>query len=251
MKHLTTAIAIIFLAASCSNDTPIITADNSVKAPISNTLKEELPPLTKCQINAGRLKMHQNGYSIGKKTEMTEFKKQLKNKDCDVIEIVWVWDCSPQYDDMPMKIIYNRRTHNFKNIYTKTNVIEDYPNINEECLKEYVKKEKAFYSYSLTDYCKDSKMDFNNREMKQTAIGPKPEQSELDASVKAVKDFIKEKAKDASSIEFLEWSKVSSLGDNWIVRCKYKGTNSFGAVVTENVWFYIQNNKVVDTKTID
>jgi hypothetical protein len=251
MKHLATSIAIIFLAASCSNDSPTNTTDNSVNTQIATTLKEELPPLKTCRINVGRLKMHDNGYSLGKKTEVTEFKKQLKNKDCDIIEIIWVWDCSPKYDDMPMKIVYNRRTQNFKNIYTKTNVIEDYPNINEECLKEYLKKEKAFYSYSLTDYCKDSKMDFNNREMKQTAIGAKPKQSELDASVKEVKDFIKEKAKDASSIEYLEWSKVSSLGDNWIVRCKYKGTNSLGAFVTENVWFYIQNNKVVDTKSIE
>ena len=58
-------------------------------------------------------------------------------------------------------------------------------------------------------------------------------------------------SKDASSIDYLEWSKVSQLGENWIVRCKYKGTNSMGAIVTENVWFYIQNNKVVDTKSIE
>jgi hypothetical protein len=87
--------------------------------------------------------------------------------------------------------------------------------------------------------------------MKQTAIGKKPEQSELDGSVKIVKDYIKSNAKDSSSIDFVEWSKVSSMGDNWVVRCKYKGTNSFGAVVTENVWFYIQNNQVVKTKVID
>lgn len=37
MKHLTTAIAIIFLAASCSNDTPINTADNSDR--ISNSIQ--------------------------------------------------------------------------------------------------------------------------------------------------------------------------------------------------------------------
>ena len=145
---------------------------------------------------------------------------------------------------------FDKTTGSFKEIYTKTNVIEDYKNISPECLEKFLKNgEKSFYS--LENYCQGATHDFNNREMNQTAIGAKPEQSELDASVKVVKDHVKEKAKDASSIEFLEWSKVSSLGDNWVVRCKYKGTNSFGAVVTENVWFYIQNNKVVDTKTIE
>ena len=250
MYRLTLAIAILFLAANCSNDAPTNSADNSTNAPTENTPKEELPPLKTIKSNAGRLKMHDNGYSIGKKTELTELRKQLKNKDCDIIEIVWVWDCSPKYDDMPMKIVYNKTTGNLKEIYTKTNVIEDYKNITPKCLDEFLKnKEHSFYS--LENYCKDATHDFNNREMKQTAIGSKPEQSELDASVKVVKDYVKEKAKDASSIDFLEWSKVSSLGDNWVVRCKYKGTNSFGAVVTENVWFYIQNNKVVDTKSIE
>lgn len=250
MQRLTIAIVIIFLAVSCSNDAPINSADSSTNAPPENTLKEELPPLKTSSSNAGRLKMHDNGYSIGKKTELTELRKQLKNKDCDIIEITWVWDCSPKYDDMPMKIVYNKTTGNLQEIYTKTNVIEDYKNITPECLEKFLKNgEKSFYS--LENYCKDATHDFNNREMKQTALGTKPEQSELDASVKVVKDYVKEKAKDASSVDFLEWSKVSSLGDNWVVRCKYKGTNSFGAVVTENVWFYIQNNKVVDTKTIE
>jgi hypothetical protein len=80
--------------------------------------------------------------------------------------------------------------------------------------------------YNLSDYCTDVSYDFNNREMKQTAIGKKPEQSELDGSVKIVKDYIKSNAKDSSSIDFVEWSKVSSMGDNWVVRCKYKGSSN-------------------------
>ena len=72
----------------------------------------------------------------------------------------------------------------------------------------------------------------------------------LISSVKIVSDYIKSNAKDASSIEFLEWSKVISIGKNWTVRCKYKGTNSLGGIVTENAWFYIQNSKVVDSKSI-
>jgi hypothetical protein len=250
MKNIITILSLALITISCSNETSVNTTENSKEETTKIALKEELPPLKTNKSDAGRMKMHDNGYSIGKKTELTELRKQLKNKDCDIIEIVWIWDCSPKYPDMPMKIVYNKANGNLKEIYTKTNVIEDYKNITPECLEQFLKNgEKSFYS--LENYCKDAKHDFNNREMKQTAIGAKPEQSELDASVKPVKDYIKENAKDASSIDYLEWSKVSQLGENWIVRCKDKGTNSMGAIVTENVWFYIQNNKVVDTKSIE
>ena len=247
MKKIILLLAVIFVT-SCSNEQPTGSSNNSENSNHKNNLKEELPPLKTISLDAGRMKMHENGYSIGKKTELTELLKQLKNKDCDIIEIVWVWDCSPKYDDMAMKIVYNKTTGSFKEIYTKTNVIEDYKNITPECLEKFLKNgEKSFYS--LESYCKDATHDFNNREMKVTAIGEKPEQSELDGSVKIVKDYLKSNAKDASSLDFLEWSKVTYSGENWIVRCKYKGKNSYGADVTENAWFYIQNSKVIDTKT--
>lgn len=240
-------LSLALTIASCSNDksTSNNTITNPQKEEPKNILKEELPPLKTCNKNVGRLKMNDNGYSIGNKTELTELRKQLKNKDCDIIEIVWVWVDSY---DMPMKIVYNKTTGNLKQICTGTNVIEEYTNVSAECLEQLLKHGEKSLS-SLESYC-NAKYDYNNREMKQTAIGAKPEQSELDGSVKIVKDYIKTNAKDASSIDFLEWSKVSSFGVNWIVRCKYKGTNSFGGVVTENIWFYIQNSKVVDTKAI-
>lgn len=249
MKHLIFFLTIALMTAGCSND-ETTTTDNAKTENSQSKLKEELPPLKTFKANMGKLKMHDNGYSIGKKTELTELRKQLKNKDCDIIEITWVWDCSPKYDDMPMKIVFNKTNGSFKEIYTSTNVIEDYKNINTTCLEEFLKNgEKSFYS--LEKYCKDAKHDFNNREMTVTAIGQKPEQSELDGSVKIVKDYLKSNAKDASSLDFLEWSKVTYSGENWVVRCKYKGTNSFGAIVTENIWFYIQDNKVVDSKIIE
>ncbi|MCE5320650.1 MAG: hypothetical protein LLF93_06070 [Bacteroidales bacterium] len=212
-------------------------------------LNEELPPLQTTSINVGKLRMHQDGYSIGKKTELTELQNQLINNEFDIIEIVWIWDSSPKYADMPMKIIYNKIDGTLKLIYTTNNVIEEYSNISPECLSKFFKNgEKSLYK--LQDYCKNSKYDFNNREMTTNAIGDKPEQSEWDGSVKVVKDFIKENANDASSIKFLEWSKVSAFDKFWIVRCKYKGTNALGGVITENVWFYIQNNQVIKTKKL-
>lgn len=213
-------------------------------------LKEEAPPLATSSVNVGRLKMHQDGYSIGEKTEMTELQKQLQNKDADIIEITWIWDCSPKYDDMPMKIIYNKRKNVLQSIYTQNNVIEEFKNVSPECLEGYLKNgEKHFYA--LERYCKGVEYDFNNREMKIRAVGPKPEQSEWNGSVDIVKKYIKDNAHDASSIKFIEWSKVSHLDVYWIVRCKFKGNNALGVPVTTNAWFYIQNSKVVETKIIE
>ena len=253
MKKIFLPIAISLFIASCSSDNSneIKKESNSQESTESKTVfKEELPPLKTCKSDIGKVKTDGNG-SVGSKTELTELKKLLKNKDCDIIEITFVQKSPPDrnYEDMALKVIYNRVTGNLKNIFTQTNVIEEYKNVNEICLLEFLKSGQQSF-LGLTDFCKDTKYEFNNKEMKQTAIGVKPEQSELDGSVKIVTDYIKSNAKDASSIEFLEWSKVISIGKNWTVRCKYKGTNSLGGIVTENAWFYIQNSKVVDTKSI-
>lgn len=256
MKHIIVFLAVVLITTDCSRDKPKndkVSNDTTTSDLQMETseiiLKEEFPPAKTCKINLGKLKMSDDGYSIGKQTELTELLKQLKDKNCDIIEIIYVWK-TPPYDDMPMKILYNRREGNLKEIYTRRNVIEDYANINEACLSSFLKNGEKYFE-SLSDYCKDAKHDFNNREMNQTAVGSKPEQSEFDGTVAIVKDYIKRNAKDASSIEFLEWSKVSPLGENWIVRCKHKGTNSFGAVVSENTWYYIQNSRAVDTKLIE
>ncbi len=75
--------------------------------------------------------------------------------------------------------------------------------------------------------------------------GIKPEQSRNDGSVQIVKDYIEENAKYPRSIRYKEWSKVTDYGDMWVVRCKFKGKNSFGEVTDNDMWFYIQNGEVV------
>ena len=79
--------------------------------------------------------------------------------------------------------------------------------------------------------------------------GIKPEQSRNDGSVQVVKDYIEENAKYPRSIRYKEWSKVTDYGDMWVVRCKFKGKNSFGEVTDNDMWFYIQNGKVVKMST--
>lgn len=243
---------IMLMTVGCTNSSkPInesqpsaITKKDSSKV----ILKAELPPEKICKSDLGVLRMDVDGYSIGKKTELTELRRLLNNKDCDIIEITYEW-ASPKYDNLPKKIVYNRRDGTLKDISTRNNVIEDYSGVDETGLKKFLDKgEKSFYS--LSNYT-NAEYDFNNREMIQKTVGNQPSQSEWDGSVKVVEEYVKSNSKDASSIKFLEWSKVSPFDEFWIVRCKFKGTNSFGAVVTENKWFYIQNDKVVKTKEIN
>ncbi len=244
-KKISLIIIATFITLISCNDSKTSNPDDNKQSKV--VLKEELPLANVCKSNLGVLKMDVNGYSIGKKTEMTELKKILKDNSCDIIEITY--ELKGSYgDNITKKIVYNKREKRLRDIYTLNNVIEDYKNVSPDGLKKFLEAgEKSFYS--LSDYT-ESEYDFNNREMTNRAVGKKPSQSEWDGSVEIVKNFIKSNAKDASSIEFLEWSKVSSLDEYWIVRCKYKGSNSFGIVITENKWFYIQNESVVKTKDI-
>lgn len=77
--------------------------------------------------------------------------------------------------------------------------------------------------------------------------GPEPEQSDWDSSVPVVKDFVKTKTQDPSP-KFHEWSKVSPLGDKWVVRAKFEYKNALGVKRQDNRWFYIRNGKVIGSK---
>ncbi len=207
-------------------------------------LKEEMPPAITVESNMGNLTMNKNGVSVEKKNEMTELLRLLSNDTVDIAEVVWVWK-SKGYPDMPMKMTYNKRTNSLKQIYTQNNVIEEYKNVDYNCLLDFLKSGTKEI-HKVESYCKAS-YDFNNREMKSKVVGPKPEQSEWDGEVKIVRDYVKSIANDPSSIKFIEWSKVSEVGENWFVRAKFTGKNALGGTVTTNMGFFIQNNKVVRT----
>ena len=183
--------ASVLFSLNCANttgpDKTSETTGGSSKEDMKISLKEEFPKEKTCSSNIGVLRIDENGHSLGSKTEMTELKNLLGNKDCDICQIEFVRKGS--YSPMPMKIIYIKREKRLKSIFTKTNVIEDYQNVTEAGLKKFLDKGEKSFAY-LSDYT-DSKYDFNNREMKQTAIGTKPPQSELDGSVDAVRDYLK------------------------------------------------------------
>lgn len=91
----------------------------------------------------------------------------------------------------------------------------------------------------------------NRRPMNERPdIGPEPEQSELDSSVKIVKKYILKTAYQPDRIKFLEWSAVIKMYDKWAVRVKYRGRSLIGLEVVSNQWYYIRNAEVVGSKDI-
>lgn len=247
MKKVALILSVIILAGCGGNkEVPKETSKSNegIQQEQKVEVQSEFPPETNCKADLGTLKMNVNGESQGKRTEMTELKKFIFSDTCDNIEIHY--ELKGSYgDNIGKKIVYSKRRRMLQDISTKYNVKEEYKNISVQALKAFFKKkEKSFYS--LEEY--GGKYDFNNREMTNNAVGPKPEQSDFDGSVKIVEEYIKSNAKDKNSIKYLEWSKVIPSDEFWVVRCKYEGNNSFGAKTTENTWFYIKNSKVVKMK---
>lgn len=231
------------ITIQCNNKTTS-TLNQDIK--ISNIAEQEVkveePPLQKKEVNIGRLQQHQNGYSIGKNTEWTKLRDLLD--DNDIIEISWIWDCG-HYGDMPMKLIYNKPKKSLSRVFTQTNVKEHYNGVSIESLKTFLaKNEKDIYA--IEKYSKDAQYDFNNREMHNAKAGIKPKQ-ESDGTVKIVADFIKNNTQNA---KILGWSKVVAYSDYWAVRCEWKFNDVTGESITNNVWFYIQNSKVVAIKDV-
>jgi hypothetical protein len=204
-------------------------------------LKEELPEPVTCTADMGKIPMNQSGTSAKKPNELTEMLKLLKQGNCDRIEISYIWTSSRGYADMGKKLVYDKINQQVIDVYTKNNVMENYSNVSEDAFISFLEAGKVNL-FEIGEYS------FDNTQMRETALGEKPSQSSLDGSVSIVVDHVKATAHDPGSIDFNEWSKVSSYGDSYVVRAKYKGKNAFGNTVTENAWFYIQNGKVVDVK---
>ncbi len=66
--------------------------------------------------------------------------------------------------------------------------------------------------------------------------------SEWDAAVPQVVDYLKRNLKDPDSAQWIEWSKVqevSGQAHKYMVRCKYRAKNSFGGYEVANQIFYL------------
>lgn len=71
--------------------------------------------------------------------------------------------------------------------------------------------------------------------------------SSWDASVKQVDKWLRDNLNDPKSLEIVEWSKVVKTedGSGYLVRCKYRAKNSFGAMVLENKIFALDKDGAV------
>lgn len=162
-----------------------------------------------------------------------------KASDFEIININYVQNWSSGDNRSKYKVIYNRINCEIKEIKESSNVIESFSNVNDSIIMLACKDNECNSLACLRQFSNVSiSTDYSH--VKNDAIGDKPVQSDVDMSVQVVVDYLND---IAQGIEYLEWSKVSSLGKNWVVRCKYK--------VDGNImykWFYIQNNKVVSFK---
>lgn len=246
-------ICLLVLVCSCNNS-----EKNKIEKPESKKINliEETPNIyTEPDVTENIGKIIFDSYSglpksNNKTTPLKALAKLVKAKSkSNTITIKYLMHFSSDYSE-DWKVVYNRTEKKVYDITISSNIQDVYENITDDVIIATAKDKECPTIYCLSEYSKsEMQTDFSKR--KVDAVGTQPAQSEYDGSVKAVEEYIKAKSKDASSIKFIEWSKVSAFGEYWIVRCKFEGSNSFGSVITENRWFYIQNDKVIKTKDIN
>ena len=80
-------------------------------------------------------------------------------------------------------------------------------------------------------------------------LGPKPENSAYDGSVRPAENYLKEALNDYHSSEYLGWTEVKKvyIGKEpyWGTKVKLRAKNAFGAFIVKDVYFLIRNNQVV------
>lgn len=87
--------------------------------------------------------------------------------------------------------------------------------------------------------------------LRVTTFGEKPIQiPRLNGKTyyRAVEEYLENNANDPDSIEIEDCADVKVDDDKgWLVACKYRGKNGFGAMVLNAQWFVIRNGAVVNT----
>jgi hypothetical protein len=212
------------------------------KQPINEQAETTAPNPVVCVEDAGTFEQDVNGYSVGSKTERQALIKLLKSGNCDVIQISYYLHSGTYNNNIHQTLVYNKTAQSlivkFDNGYA-----DSYTGISPNALLAHLKKGKK--SYYDIEAVKMSAIDA----VPDVPIGDKPKQSDYDGSVPVVKQYVLKSANDESSIKFIDWSEVQAYGKFWVVRCKYKGSNSYGGIVTENRLYFIQNGIVI--KDID
>jgi len=87
------------------------------------------------------------------------------------------------------------------------------------------------------------------RQKRIARFGEPPVNSAWDGSVRCVKEYLKEIARDPDTVKFEKWGKVSyNEQDGWLVWCQFRGKNAFGGYVRDINWFVIRHGRVVAMK---
>jgi len=83
-------------------------------------------------------------------------------------------------------------------------------------------------------------------------IGPKPESSAWDGSVRCVDKYLKQVLNDYGSAEYVEWSPVAKVNYKgepyWGVRLRLRATNAFGGKILKDTYYLIRHNQVVHSE---
>jgi hypothetical protein len=249
-------LAIIFCAffTSCNNK-----HNNTQKSETSITEnkyvpQEEFPDFLTApniSVDLGKLIYDSNSglpKASNKKNVLKELAKLVKQEpNCKQISIKYnMYFSSGNYSE-DIEVIYDRTKNRVSEITIKSNIKDVYDNVTDDVISAAAKDKECLTLYCLTKYSKtDMTTDFSNRTI--DAIGPKPKQSDIEGSVEVVVSYNKDLG--LGNIKYLEWSKVTSIGKDWIVRAKIKTTKN-GVEIIDNSWYYIQNNKVIKTKKIE
>lgn len=70
-------------------------------------------------------------------------------------------------------------------------------------------------------------------------------QNSWDGSVRQVEGYLRNNLKDPKSLEIIEWSRLESTGSGFVVRCKYRAKNSFGAFTVEDKVFRLDGSGTI------
>jgi hypothetical protein len=86
-------------------------------------------------------------------------------------------------------------------------------------------------------------------------LGPKPENSAYDGSVRVVDKYLEKVLNDYHNSEYVEWSPVTKIyigkEPYWGVRLKLRAKNAFGGYILRDTFYFMRNGQVVISKGLN
>mgnify|MGYP000212043689 CR=1 FL=1 len=120
----------------------------------------------------------------------------------------------------------------------------------EENLKLYkqleaIKPANTKYKNKVSYYQKKVDAEKAIRADRIAKFGKQPVKDSWNGGYREVEKYLKFSAHDPDSIEFDNCSSVYHITTGWLVRCTYRGKNTFGALVRNTNWFTIKHGAVI------